>query len=313
MKLNMNKIAVKPGRTFNKVGFVIKKHSPEILAVAGTVGVIASGVLACKATTKLNSVMTEMREQIDEVHEASTNEELKDKYTVEDAKKDVILIYTQTGIKLAKLYGPSIALATLSLGSLLASNNILRKRNVALAAAYATVDKNFKEYRNRVIERFGGAVDKELKYNIKKEKIEETVTDPETGKEKKVKQTVETADPLELYSPYARMYDAGNNGWSKDPEYNLMFLRKTQQYANDLLRSKGILFLNDVYRLLGFPETKEGQIVGWYYDPENPIGDNYVDFGLYDIHKRGSRDFVNGFERAVILDFNVDGNVWQYM
>ena len=109
------------------------------------------------------------------------------------------------------------------------------------------------------------------------------------------------------------MYDAGNNGWSKDPEYNLMFLRKTQQYANDLLRSKGILFLNDVYRLLGFPETKEGQIVGWYYDPENPIGDNYVDFGLYDIHKRGSRDFVNGFERAVILDFNVDGNVWQYM
>lgn len=297
--------------TIGKVGFKFKKYSPEILVVSGIVGVVASAVMACKATTKVSTILEDTKDSVEKIHECENNKELVEsgEYTHEDAKKDLTITYVQTGVKLVKLYAPSIALGVLSITSILASNNILRKRNVALAAAYATVDKSFKEYRNRVIERFGETVDRELKYNIKAKKIEEVVKDEETGKEKKVKKTVEIGDP-NTYSDYARFFDDGCKGWEKDSEYNLMFLRAQQQYANDLLRSRGHLFLNEVYDMLGIPRTKAGQVVGWVYNKDNPVGDNYVDFGLYDINREVVRNFVNGYERTILLDFNVDGNIW---
>ena len=80
-----------------------------------------------------------------------------------------------------------------------------------------------------------------------------------------------------------------------------------------MLRRKGHLYLNEVYDMLGIPRTKAGQIVGWIYDEEHPVGDNYVDFGIYDSNKPRVRDFVNGYERTVLLDFNVDGNILDMM
>lgn len=302
------------GNTFGKVGFKIKKHSPEILAVTGTVGVVASAVMACKATTKVSDILEETKSQVEDVHAVLERDDIsEDKYSQEDAKKDMAIIYAQSGVKMVKLYAPSIALGVLSLGCLLTSNNILRKRNVALAAAYATVDKGFKEYRGRVVERFGEAVDRELKYNIKAKKIAETVVDEETGKEKKVKKTIDVVGDPNEYSDYARFFDESCPSWEKDAEYNMMFLKAQQQYANDLLRSRGHLFLNEVYDMIGVPRSKAGQVVGWVYDEENPVGDNYVDFGIYDIHREVVRDFVNGYERSILLDFNVDGNIWDLM
>lgn len=303
-------------KTANKVGFKLRKHSPEILMVAGVVGTVTSAVMACKATLKVDEVVEETKETIDKIHTATEKGKTESglDYSAEDSKKDLTIVYAQTGLKFVKLYAPAVILGTLSITSILASNNILRKRNIALGAAYAAIDKSFKEYRGRVIERFGEAVDRELKYNIKSQKIEEVVTDPETGKEKKVKSTVDVIDP-NLYSEYARFFDDGCKGWEKNAEYNLMFLRATQNYANDLLRSRGYLFLNDVYDMLGIERTKAGQIVGWVYDPDNPDhnGDNYVDFGIYDMRKPKARDFVNGYERVILLDFNVDGNIWDLM
>ena len=179
---------------------------------------------------------------------------------------------------------------------------------MALAAAYATVEKGFKEYRGRVIERFGEELDKELKYNIKAKEVEEVVKDEETGEEKIVKKTVNVADP-NMYSAYARFFDDGCTGWTKDPEYNLMFLKDQERYANDLLKSKGHLFLNEVYDMLGIPRSKAGQVVGWFYDEKHPVGDNFIDFGLTDIHNAKVREFVNGYERTILLDFNVDGDI----
>ena len=323
----MNKIT----KAANKTGFAIKQHSPEILAVTGTVGVVASAVIACMATTKVSDIISDAKTQVNDLHlvcAAAGIEEPKEKYsvkdtekfeilkvsekakkyTVEDSRKDLTLIYIQTGMKFIKLYAPAIILGAASLSCLLASNNILRKRNAALAAAYATIDNSFKEYRNRVIDRFGEEVDKELKYNVKAQEIEETVTD-KNGKEKTVKKTVKVANPNE-HSEYARFFDDGCTGWEKNSEYNLMFLNAQQNYANDLLKAKGYLFLNEVYDMLGIPKTKAGQVVGWVYDPENPnSGDNYVDFGIYDAYNEKARDFVNGYERTILLDFNVDGYI----
>ena len=297
---------------FSKVGFQVKKHSPEILVVTGIVGVVASAVMACKATMNLNPILDEARADIKLIHSNVDDPSLPVPVDPNETKKELTKVYLNTAVDISKLYAPSVILGSLSITSILASNNILRKRNVALAAAYATIDKGFKEYRSRVVERFGEAVDRELKYNLKQQKVEEKVVDEETGKEKKVKKTINVAD-LNDYSSYARFFDVGNDNWNEDHDLRLFFLRAEQNYANERLRARGHLFLNEVYERLGIPKTQAGQIVGWIYDPENPFGDNFVDFGIYDVHKRGSRDFVNGYEEAILLDFNVDGNIWEQM
>ena len=305
----MSKLAIfnNVTRTVHKIGFQLKKHSPEILAVAGTVGVVASTVMACKATTKLHDILEDSKNQVNQVHEVLENKSIPaEKYSEEDGKKDIAVIYTQTTLKVVKLYAPAVILGALSLTSILTSNNILRKRNVALAAAYTAVDKGFKEYRANVIERFGKDLDRELRFNVKAKEIEETVVN-EKGKEETVKKVVNEAAVGK--SEYARFYDDGCKGWEKDPEYNLMYLRHVQDYLNDLLRSRGHVFLNEAYDQLGIPRTKAGAVVGWVYNEKDPVGDNYIDFGIYDPKDEKARDFVNGYERVILLDFNVDGYI----
>ena len=311
--MNMSNIINSATKTFHRVGFQIKKHSPEILLVTGITGVVTSAVMACKATTKVDAIIEESKKSIDTIHEGMEAGTICDvEYTEEDGKKDLAIVYIQTGVKFAKLYGPSVLLGLTSIGCILASNNIIHKRNVALSAAYTAIDRSFKGYRSRVIERFGESMDRELRYNIKTQEVKETVVDEETGKKKTVKSTVSVVDP-NTYSDYARFFDEYCAGWTKDAEYNLMFLRQQQNYANELLKSRGHLFLNEVYDMLGIDRTKAGNIVGWVYDEEHPIGDNFVDFGIYVLDNEKARDFVNGRERSILLDFNVDGDILSLM
>lgn len=310
MKTNeiMNNIT----RKFHKIGFQFKKHSPEILVVAGVVGGVTSAVMACKATTKAGDIIEDTKSQLDIIHKGMEDGNIRGvKYTKEDGTKDLTIVYTQTAVKFIKLYGPAVALGTVSIVSILAGHNITSKRNLALTAAYTTIDNSFKQYRNRVIERFGEELDRELRYDIKAKEVEETVVN-EDGTESTVKTTVNVIDPNTI-SDYSRIFDECNTSWSKSPEHNLVFLKQQQNYANDLLKSRGHLFLNEVYDMLGFPRTQAGQIVGWVYDEVNPIGDNFVDFGIYNLDSERARAFVNGYERSILLDFNVDGNVWKLM
>ena len=311
--MNMSNIVNSATKTFHRVGFQIKKHSPEILLVTGITGVVTSAVMACKATTKVDAIIEESKKSIDMIHEGMEAGNICDvEYTEEDGKKDLAIVYIQTGVKFAKIYGPSVLLGLTSIGCILASNNIIHKRNVALSAAYTAIDRSFKGYRSRVIERFGESMDRELRYNIKTQEVKETVVDEETGKKKTVKSTVSVVDP-NTYSDYARFFDEYCAGWTKDAEYNLMFLRQQQNYANELLKSRGHLFLNEVYDMLGIDRTKAGNIVGWIYDEKHPIGDNFVDFGIYVLDNEKARDFVNGRERSILLDFNVDGDILSLM
>ena len=290
----------------SKAVMKLKKHSPEILVVAGIAGTVVSAVLACKATTKVAEILDETKGTLDTIHEGMETGAINgQEYTTEDGKKDTVVVYAQTGVKLAKLYGPAIILGTLSITSILASNNILRKRNVALGAAYAAIDKSFKEYRGRVIERFGEQVDTELKYGIKAKKFEEIEVDPETGKEKKVKKTVMVADP-NLQSDYAVYFDSKSRNYETNPDYNRMFLKAQQAFANDKLQTRGHLFLNEVLDDLDLPRTPAGQIVGWTKDGP----DGYVNFRIVEVEREteGGRH-----EPALLLDFNVEGNIWEKM
>lgn len=304
--INKNALVEKASRTFCKAGLKLKKHSPEILVVGGVVGLVTSGVMACKATTKLSAILDDSKEQIELFDKVAANPEMvKEEYTVEDAEKDKKIVKVQTAVKVAKLYAPSIAVGVVSIGAIFASNNIMRKRNVALGAAYATVDRAFKDYRNRVVDRFGEELDKELRYNLKTKEVKETVED-ENGKKKTVKRNIKYMDSP-MPSEFAVIYDDGCAGWTKDPEDNKFFLIQQQRYANERLKRRGYLSLNEVYELLGFPSTKAGQVVGWLYDCKDPNykGDDFVDFGLYNVDYEPNRDFVNGYERNIILDFNV--------
>lgn len=311
----MKKLAIPSNitRAFHKGVFQLKKHSPEILIVAGVVGTVASGVLACKATLKVNEVLDDTKTSVDRIHTATEKgvTEAGKLYNEEDAQKDLTLVYVQTGVKLAKLYAPAIILGAASITGIVASHRILTKRNVALAAAYTAVDTGFKEYRNRVVERFGKELDRELKYNIKAQEVEEIVTD-EKGEEQIVKTTIDVVDPNSI-SPFARFFDETCLNWQRDANLNRFFLMRTQAYLNDKLKEKGYITLNEVYEELGFDKIPEGVITGWIYDEEHPVGDNFIDFGIFDLHNTQKRRFVNGYEKSILLDFNVDGNIYELM
>lgn len=318
-------------RTANTAVFKLRKHSPELLVVTGIVGGIVGAVMACKATTKLNAVLENAKFEIDAVKKAAEDGEVEIpnpetqelevvEYTKEDYDKDIALTYVKNGLNVAKLYAPAVVVGAASIGCILASSNIMHKRNAALASAFATVSNSFKAYRGNVVERFGEEIDKQLKYNIKAVDVEETVVD-EKGKEKVVTKTINVVNPADV-SEYARFfekYTKDTNGdvivnpnWENDNEYNLMFLKAQERYANDLLKAKGMLFLNEVYEMLGLPISKAGQIVGWVYDKDKADGDGFISFGMYNDNLSYS-DFVNGYDTAILLDFNVDGNVWELL
>ena len=301
-------------RAVCKAGFQIKKHSPEILVVTGVIGTVASAVMACKATTKLHDVLDESKQKIDMFHQGAKDGKVKSEvdgeivvvdYTEEDCTRDITVTYTQTAVKLAKLYAPAIAVGAVSITGILVGHNILHKRNLALAAAYTAADASFKQYRGRVIERLGEKMDKELLYNIKAKEVTETVVD-EKGKEKTVTKTVEVADNGSGNGLYTFCFDETSTAWVRDAEDNKFFLMRQQDYANEKLKAKGYLFLNEVLDMLGFQRVRAGQAVGWML---NGDGDGYVDFGVFNIHSEANRNFVNGLEKSIWLNFNVDGDI----
>lgn len=306
--MKKNELMTKLSGSMHKFGFELKKHSPEIFIAVGVVGTVTSAVIACRATTKLSDILEESKEELEAIHEAPQKEELQGKYDEDMMRKDLALVYFQTGVKIAKLYAPAVILGTLSITSIVASNNILRKRNIALAAAYATVDKGFKEYRERVVERYGEQVDYELSHNVKTKEITETIID-EKGKEKTVTKKVEVADP-NVTNDYIKYFTRSNPYWDDTPDYVELFLRSQQNYANDRLKVDKVLTLNDVYDSLGFQKTKAGMVVGWVFDENNEDGDNFIEFNVRKVYIPNE---YGEEELAYAIDFNVDGNIYNKM
>lgn len=307
----MNKVS----RTIHTACFKAKKHSPEILVVAGVIGTVATVVMACKATLKVNDILDEAKANVDKIHDCVEQEKKTsdgEVYTQEIANQDLLIVYAQTGWKFVKLYGPAVALGVASMGCMIGSSVILRKRNIALAAAYTAVETGFKEYRGRVVERFGKDMDRELFYNIKAKEIEETVVDEE-GNETVVTKTVQAIDPNVAHDIYSTVYCEGSNGWCKNAELNRAFLLAQQSYANDKLQSQGYLLLNEVYDLLGTPRTTYGALAGWVYTKDCSHGDNFVDFGIFNVENEKVCDFIKGFERSIVLDFNCIGDAFKYI
>lgn len=289
--------------SMKRIAFRVSKHAPEILLTAGIGGVVTSTVLACRATIKAKDVVEQAKNDLNDISVAETAGE--EVYSVEDKEQDLKTVYIRSAFELTKLYAPSVIIGGLSIASLVCSHGIMRNRVGTLVAAYTALHKSFMDYRSRVSESFGEQKELEVYHDVKTYK--EKKKDVE-GIRLAKKNNRELVDG---YSIYARCFDEYNPNWQDNAEDNLKFLRSTQKYLNSKLIRDGFLSLNDAYYELGFERTSEGQLVGWIYDPNRPAtdpGDNCVSFGLYD-PKRGAvlGDFINGKEKSVFLDFNIDG------
>lgn len=288
----------------------VSKYAPEILTAVGITGVVASTVLIARATLKLPETVSSHETRLwDAKFQAS--EELANELSISGDEvaevklsgKQLTGVYAQTSLDLVKLYGPGVSLSIGSIISILAAHGIMKRRTVALLGAYKAVEAAFASYRERVIEEFGEDKDRDFRLGFKTEKR----TDEITGK----KVSTRSFDPNHV-SQYAKFFDEGNENWKGDPEYNLLFLKNMQNWMNDKLHKQGYLFLNDVYDSLGFERTAEGQLVGWWMGKELG-GDLHVDFNIYNADSIRARDFVNGLEASILLDFNVDGVILDLM
>jgi hypothetical protein len=289
----VNLISVKNAIT-SKIGRQLltgQKHMPTILFGAGVVGVVATVVIACRATLKVHEILDDAQ---DELEEAESLE-----HSDSDRQKSVARIYFKAGGRIAALYAPAVLVGAVSIGALTGAHISLHKRNLALTAAYAALDKGFREYRDRVVKELGEGKDKEFRYGAQDATIVED--GPEGPKTLDVKR-LGSDDP----SIYARWFDDSCTAWQRQPEYNRIFLKCQQNYANDLLNSRGHVFLNEVYDSLGMKRSREGSVVGWV----KGNGDGFVDFGIFNPDSHTNRDYVNGWQDRVLLDFNVDGVIY---
>lgn len=275
-----------------------RKNSPHIMFGAGVVGIVATVVVASKATLQLEVVLENRKDNLEKANRLHA--EGRADYDDKDYSKDIITIQTKNVIALSKLYAPAFGIGIISIGLLTGSHVVLTQRNAGLAAAYALLDKGFKDYRQSVADEYGKDADQHFRYKTTSEMV---TRETDKGKEKVQIIRAGSSEP----SVYARFFDELNPNWAKTPEYNLIFLQCQQNYANDMLRARGHIFLNEVYDMLRMERSRAGAVVGWVL---NHNGDNYVDFGIFDGNNAKARDFVNGREGAILLDFNVDGVVY---
>lgn len=278
-------------RSIGRKSLTIQKNSPTIFFAVGLVGVVTSTVLACRATLKLSETLDEIEKDVNAVKDMVV---VEDSYSEQSHRKDQIYVYVKASVKVAHLYAPAVIVGGVSIAMLTRSHIQLSRRNAALTAAYAVVEEAFREYRNRVREVVGE--DREL--DLYRGTKTETITN-ELGK----KEEMRVFDPNKR-SAYSRIFDESSEYWHKDSEYNKIFVECQRVCCDNLLHSRGHVFLNEAYDMLGLPRSKAGAVVGWIL---NNGGDDYVDFGMYEAY---NSKFVNGWERSVLLDFNVDGVIF---
>lgn len=292
--------------SYHKGKFQLTKHSPEIFLISGIAGTVVAFGLAIRATMKLDTVLEKGNERIEAAKAVPVDDEGTAIVSESQVRKDLVKAYAVTALDVGKLYASSGVLLGLSITAIIGSHNIMQRRNTSLVAAYTALDQAFKQYKQRVADKYGEEAEKDIRYGTETETIEEFEEDV-NGKKKKVKRKEKYVS--DEPGPYAKFFDESSRCWEKDAELNLMFLRRTERYCNDILRRDGYLFLCDVYKALDIDETRESRTVGWIYDPEDKSLQNHVDFGIYNTNRKKVRDFVNGLERVVLLDFNPDGVV----
>lgn len=151
-------------------GFTIK-HGPEILTAVGTIGLIASGIMAVNQTPRAMEILRE--------HE----EELGTELTAQEKFKACW-----------KTYLPSVLLATSSVASIIFARRIDARRAAAWAAAYQMSENALLRLENSVKDELGENKLKKIQDNATAKLIEENPANPE--------EIINTGDGDDLFMDY---------------------------------------------------------------------------------------------------------------
>lgn len=281
---------------FHNVARVVVKHAPTILTGAGTVGLVGTAVLASRATLTYKELIA------DEVMVITDGPELikrNEHYTEEEFRKDRIVCYSRIVTKTVKHYAPTIALGVASIAAFWWSHSIQSKRIAGLAAAYAALDTSYRKYKKSVASVIGEESMKKVEEKI----LDDVVFTDEPFEYDKMAESV-----IPEYSPYARIIDETSSVWDRSDDITELNIHAQLNYMNDILRTRGYLFLSDVYDALGIPRTPASQVVGWLWKKGD--GDHYVSFGDIEGHRIQFWDDSRRLTVAnYLLDFNVDGEI----
>ena len=287
-----------------KTSLAVQKKSPEILMGLGAVTFVGAIVTACTATVKAVDVVVEHKQKVDDIKEQG--EELE--YSEEVVNEAVAKEYIYTGLELAKLYAPTVILSVTSLGMMFGANKVLKERNAAIASSYAALSAAYDKYRKNVIEKYGEEEDYNLLHGIKETEVEEEYVDKK-GNVKTKKTKVKTIDP-ESAALYSRVYTKKNAFWKGNDELDTYQFGLFEAQLTNKLRRKGFVSFNEALEACDFERCDYGMVVGWIYDKDNPTGDNVIKI---DRRKERVRNEFGEVEDVWILDFNVDGNIYDIM
>lgn len=280
-------------KALGQTEYFLRKNGPTILTGVGVLGGIGTTYLVGKAVLKAQEPLKELKVKVQEI----ASRELTEEYTKTDMTKEVGRVWILDMLRISKIFAPAIITGGVSIACIISSHGMMKNRQASLVAAYVALDEGFKAYRRRVIAELGDEKEKEVYSGVKLRALDQAEgEDPRCA--------VDYDDKMP--SPYARFFDEYSSCWTKTAEWNLMFIREQQRYANDKLQTRGFVFLNEIYEALGLEWSQAGQVVGWRLSEG---GDSYIDFGMWVNSDEASRAFVNGVDNSVLLDFNVDGPI----
>lgn len=225
----MNKYLTKAMK-HSKVFF--SQHGSTILTAIGAVGVVATSVSAVKSYKKYEQLVDEANYLSDE------GIELIDK------------------IKIAiPTYAPTVFLGFTTIGCIVGSNIINKRKQATIMSAYMALDGTYREYKNKVKELFGDDADDRVISAMIRDKYEESET--------------EYGEKILYFEPISRTYFEASPAEVQQAQYLL----------NRELALTDYVKINDFLRYLGVDETDIGDVMGWStFGTHELYGSCWIDF-----------------------------------
>ena len=317
MNLTVTKEAIKGAA--KRAAIKVSKHSPEILIGTGIVSMTAGTVVACKQTTKAGAIIEDHKERMKPIIEARALADKKEAiYSEQDQRKDTVIVFSQTGVKFAKLYSVPIALEVLGIVCILSGTHILNRRYVGMAASYAGLQKSYSDYRKRIVDEYGADVDFRAANGVSSARHDYVEVDPETGEQKEIEKDYDSVIDPEHISMYSVLFDEMYSGlWTPNPVSNMAQIKAVEEFWNQRFENRKFVYYHEVLRDLAIwdrlPDEKQQQLVGkgWVWG----CGDNHISLGIFDVNKPitdAKKEFIMGYEPSVLIEPNLDGDV-QYL
>ena len=250
----------------------LRKHGGTILAMAASVGVVATAIETGRATTKAKHLL--------EVDEALRKYNEDEQGIVEEppTKKEIV----QT---CWKAYVPAVILGGGTIACILGSNALNKKQIASLAAAYMALGKTYQEYRRQVAEHVGAEQEQEI--------LKDTHTDDEDFVKMK------SEEKLLCYEPISKRYFHAT-----EAELLTAFYEVNHDFATN-----GYIALNDFYGYLNMDFVPELDDRGWSMDYLGAMWDNYwIDFNYQKQHTDDGLDvyYVTAFQDPIEDYMNFD-------